>query len=1003
MPSMRRRPHRWAPWALALVLSSALEITLSEESTLSESSIISEKSPPGDVPTSTSKSSQFSGKWYAGPNASLAFEFRSLHANGLLLYADDAIGHGFFVEAKLVDGRVTLRYRLPTGSSTGSGDRSLTSQQKRGSQQGITSSATIASRITFGRNVSDGLWHRLEMFRSGTEFTHWRLDEELRSDVSTASYIVSSSTPDADEADDSMMSADLFMYFGGLSHPSINTFARKSSNEKPLTARDLRLNSWSVPTAFFERPFIGELRNIILSGPPEGPALTELRPSHVRASAALEPSSTSQNQDDTGFHSNAGGAPAICERNTCGRGSKCIDTPDGPICPDGKNVQDCKDNLHNDRFCNDSYKPEKDSPPSSSAAAAGEDVIQLNGAASFLRFNQREPIISSTENISLQFRTTMAAASGTVLNDDPSNSSTGNDEVTLLYLGHESQSVELRLVAGVRFEVTITFPQWKSHSHNGALRQLDAGGGPDANVAGKTAVAHATVLSISSHSIQKGKRFDDGRWHRVVLTRRLDQISLNVDGKEATRTISVGEGPEHFYTSTILVGASGNTSPPEAGISSGPPYFFGCLKEVELVSSGLHLDLIRIAKTNLGFITASGEIEYRCSESSANNSATAGSKGSPSGTDSANPLGATGAMAKKNHKDQAISFLTPESFIIVLNWTPSGEAYSNSGYNKRKPVLGGWVGGKGRSEISFQFRTTEDSGVLLYSSPATMSHNERAFFFVIELRQGHLELRIGVGGFRRRASVFLPGGGRTSDGQWHKLTLSMDRTGYVIFRADHDAQGNRGPGASNAETNGAIREFRVHGSPGSLYETGGPLFVGGISDLGKNSYPSGLWSEPDLHRGFAGCLRDLSVGGVKLDLRTNLAVAGVQSGCSRAGAPKCPASPCFHGAVCNEGWNRPICDCSRTHFAGPTCETPALSLHFTGSEHITATLPEHQASFGEEIVFRFRTEMSSCTVFASQPGGLLQGSLQDGKFRLAYRFSAASVSQRNGSQDLQRC
>lgn len=140
---------------------------------------------------------------------------------------------------------------------------------------------------------------------------------------------------------------------------SINTFARKSSNEKPLTARDLRLNSWSVPTAFFERPFIGELRNIILSGPPEGPALTELRPSHVRASAALEPSSTSQNQDDTGFHSNAGGAPAICERNTCGRGSKCIDTPDGPICPDGKNVQDCKDNLHNDRFCNDSYKREQ--------------------------------------------------------------------------------------------------------------------------------------------------------------------------------------------------------------------------------------------------------------------------------------------------------------------------------------------------------------------------------------------------------------------------------------------------------------------------------------------------------------------------------------------------------------------------------------------------------------------------------------------------------------------
>ncbi|OQR75505.1 neurexin-1b-alpha-like, partial [Tropilaelaps mercedesae] len=473
-------------------------------------------------------------------------------------------------------------------------------------------------------------------------------------------------------------------------------------------------------------------------------------------------------------------------------------------------------------------------------------------------------------------------------------------------------------------------------------------------------------------------------------------IILHVDGSEATRTIPAGDGPEHFYTSTILVGASGSKIQQKPGVTSGPPFFNGCFKKVELTSSGLHLDLTRLAKADLGLVMGNGEIEYHCPGTVANPSSTEnrGPGSNLPGADSTNPLGISTAT-KKSHKDQPITFLTPESFIIVPSWTPTSTGDSNGGRKKRKSVVTGWSE-DARSEISLQFRTTEESGVLLYSSPATMSHNERAFFFVIELRQGHLELRVGVGGSRRRASLQLPNGGRASDGQWHKLTLSMDRTGYVIFREDHGS--SSAGGSASTAAGGAVREFRLHGSPGSLYETGGPLFIGGISDLGKNSYPSGLWSEPGLHRGFVGCLRDLSVGGVKVDFKANLAAPGVQSGCGRAGAPKCPASPCFHGAVCNEGWNRPICDCSRTHFAGPTCETPALSLHFTGSEHVTAALSEHQASFGEEILFRFRTEMSTCILFASQPGGLVQGSLQDGKFRLVYRFSATSANQRNGSQ-----
>lgn len=42
--------------------------------------------------------------------------------------------------------------------------------------------------------------------------------------------------------------------------------------------------------------------------------------------------------------------------------------------------------------------------------------------------------------------------------------------------------------------------------------------------------------------------------------------------------------------------------------------------------------------------------------------------------------------------------------------------------------------------------------------------------------------------------------------------------------------------------------------------------------------------------------------------------------------PHCPESSnsckpdtCYNGGICHEGWNRVICDCSNTEYAGATC------------------------------------------------------------------------------------
>ena len=50
-----------------------------------------------------------------------------------------------------------------------------------------------------------------------------------------------------------------------------------------------------------------------------------------------------------------------------------------------------------------------------------------------------------------------------------------------------------------------------------------------------------------------------------------------------------------------------------------------------------------------------------------------------------------------------------------------------------------------------------------------------------------------------------------------------------------------------------------------------------------------------------------------------LPAGSIQSSCNLT-PPKCVVdSPCMNEGTCHEGWNRYICDCTQTSFAGPTC------------------------------------------------------------------------------------
>lgn len=75
-------------------------------------------------------------------------------------------------------------------------------------------------------------------------------------------------------------------------------------------------------------------------------------------------------------------------------------------------------------------------------------------------------------------------------------------------------------------------------------------------------------------------------------------------------------------------------------------------------------------------------------------------------------------------------------------------------------------------------------------------------------------------------------------------------------------------------------------------------------------------------------------------------------------------SPCQNNGVCNEGWNRPICDCSATSFSGPTCGRELVTLAFNGSQHMTVWVGGSKGTRTqtEELVLRFKT---------TRPTGLL--------------------------------
>ncbi|XP_026540661.1 neurexin-1 isoform X4 [Pseudonaja textilis] len=435
-------------------------------------------------------------------------------------------------------------------------------------------------------------------------------------------------------------------------------------------------------------------------------------------------------------------------------------------------------------------------------------------------------------------------------------------------------------------EITLSF---KTLQRNGLM--LHTGKSADyVNLALKNG-AVSLVINLGSGAFEAlvepvNGKFNDNAWHDVKVTRNLRQVTISVDGILTTTGYTQEDytmlGSDDFF----YVGGSPSTADlPGSPVSNN---FMGCLKEVVYKNNDVRLELSRLAKQGDPKMKIHGIVAFKCE-----NVATL----------------------------DPITFETPESFISLPKW------------NAKKT-----------GSISFDFRTTEPNGLILFSHGKPRHQKDakhpqmvKVDFFAIEMLDGHLYLLLDMGSGTIKIKALQK---KVNDGEWYHVDFQRDgRSGTIsvnTMRTPYTA-----PGESE------------------ILDLDDDLYLGGLPENKAGLvFPTEVWTAL-LNYGYVGCIRDLFIDGQSKDIRQMAEIqstSGVKPSCSRETAKPCLSNPCKNNGVCRDGWNRYVCDCSGTGYLGRSCEREATVLSYDGSMFMKIQLPMVMHTEAEDVSLRFRSQ-----------------------------------------------
>ncbi|XP_030012435.1 neurexin-1a isoform X40 [Sphaeramia orbicularis] len=574
-------------------------------------------------------------------------------------------------------------------------------------------------------------------------------------------------------------------------------------------------------------------------------------------------------------------------------------------------------------------------------SAAVKDQPPFTGWITDVKVNNTESLMINSEGVlkDLCGTANMCLNGGvcSLINNEPTcdcsqtgfqgkDCSEGKEEYVATFKGSEFFCYDLSLnpIQSSSDEITLSF---KTLQRNGLM--LHTGKSADyVNLALKNG-AVSLVINLGSGAFEAlvepvNGKFNDNDWHDVKVTRNLRQhsgighamVTISVDGILTTTGYTQEDytmlGSDDFF----YVGGSPSTADlPGSPVSNN---FMGCLKEVVYKNNDVRLELSRLAKQGDPKMKIHGTVAFKCE-----NVATL----------------------------DPITFETPESYIILNKW------------NAKKT-----------GSISFDFRTTEPNGLLLFShgKPKQQSKDAKSpqtlkvDFFAIEMLDGHLYLLLDMGSGTTKTKAVNK---KVNDGEWYHVDFQRDgRSGTISINTLRTAY--TAPGESE------------------ILDLDDNLYLGGLPENKMGLvFPTEVWTAL-LNYGYVGCIRDLFIDGQSKDVRRLAEIqkaAGVKPSCSKEPPKQCLSNPCQNNGICREGWNRYVCDCSGSGYLGRSCEREATILSYDGSKFMKIQLPLVMHTEAEDVSLRFRSQRAYGILIATtsrDSTDTLRLELESGRVRL---------------------
>ncbi|XP_077089489.1 neurexin-2-beta isoform X7 [Siphateles boraxobius] len=500
--------------------------------------------------------------------------------------------------------------------------------------------------------------------------------------------------------------------------------------------------------------------------------------------------------------------------------------------------------------------------------------------------------------------------------------SQGQVESVATFKGNEFFSYDLsqKPIQSSTDEITLSF---RTLQRNGLL--LHTGKSADyVNLSLKSG-AVCLVINLGSGAFEalvepSDGKFNDNAWHAVRVSRNLRQVTISVDGLLTTTGYTQEDytmlGSDDFF----YVGGSPNTADlPGSPVSNN---FMGCLKDVVYTNNEFRLELSRLAELRDPKVNLHGELTFRCEDVAALD---------------------------------PVSFDVPTAYVTLPRW------------NTKKT-----------GSVSFDFRSTEPNGLLLFSHGQPQGSKDRTpkvDFFAMELLDGFLYLLMDMGSGSIKMKV---GNKKVNDGEW--------------CHVDFQREGRKG----SISVNGRSMPFSTN-EGSEILDLDGEMYLGGLpEDSGGLPLPPEVWTAR-LRLGFVGCVRDLFVDGRSKDLRRLAelqSVPGVSSFCTRETHRRCSSEPCPHGGRCREGWNRHVCDCTGTGYLGANCEMESAVLSYDGSMFLKILMPHAVHTEAEDVSLRFMSQRAYGLLMATtskESADTLRLELDGGRVRLTVNLDCIGI------------